>query len=69
MYLPIFIAILMGLISPSNNVSTNKRGGVYISVNQPKPEYSTFSTDSIPPGSEDGTGGENGQLPPPRPKP
>lgn len=68
MYLPIFIAILLGLVSPSNK-SANKRCGVYINVNQPKPEYSTFNTDSIPPGNEDGTGGDTGHVPPPRPKP
>lgn len=68
MYLPIFIAILLGLMSPSNSSSTNRRGNVYINVNQPKSEYSSF-TDSIPPGNDGGTGGENGQLPPPRPKP
>lgn len=68
MYIPIFIAILLGLIAPSNNTSTNKRGCVYVNTNEP-PKYSTFDTDSTSTGPVDGTGGENGQLPPPKPKP
>lgn len=67
MYLPIFIAILLGLVSSSDNSYTNKNGSVYISTNEP-PSTSSLTTDSIPP-DDDGTGGENGQLPPPRPKP
>ncbi len=63
MYLPIFIAILLGLMAPSNNTSTNKRGCVYVNTNEP-PKQSTFSTDSIPPSNDDGTGGENGNNPP-----
>jgi len=66
MYLPIFIAILLGLMAPSSN-NVNVRGSVHINTNEP-PRYSTFSTDSIP-GNEGGTGGENGQLLPPKPKP
>lgn len=68
MYLPIFIAILLGLMAPSNNTSTNKRGCVYVNTNEP-PKYSTFDTDTTTTGIEGGTGGENGQLPPPKPKP
>ncbi len=67
MYLPIFIAILLGLMSPSNNASTNSKGCVHVNTNEP-PQQSTFSTEETP-GNEGGTGGENGQLPPPRPKP
>ncbi|WP_113661662.1 hypothetical protein [Pedobacter nanyangensis] len=68
MYIPIFIAILLGLLSPSNNTSANKKGSIYINTNEP-PKYSTFDTDSTSTEIEDGTGGENGQLPPPKPKP
>lgn len=68
MYLPIFIAILLGLMAPNSNNSNNIRGSVHINTNEP-PRYSTFSTDSIPPGNDGGTGGDTGHVPPPRPKP
>jgi len=67
MYLPIFIAILLGLMAPSNT-STNKRGCVYVNTNEP-PKYSTFDTDTTTTGNEGGTGGDTGHVPPPRPKP
>lgn len=66
MYLPIFIAILLGLMAPNSNNSTNIRGSVHINTNEP-PKYSTFDSDSTK--TEGGTGGENGHLPPPKPKP
>ena len=66
MYLPIFIAILLGLMAPSNNTSTNKRGCVYVNTNEPKDQYS-MSSDST--SYDGGTGGDTGHVPPPRPKP
>ncbi len=68
MYIPIFIAILLGFISPSSNTSTNKRGYVYVNTNEP-PRYSTFDTDTTSTGVGGGTGGDTGHVPPPRPKP
>lgn len=67
MYLPIFIAILLGLMAPSSN-NSNIRGSVHINTNEP-PRYSTFKSDTTSTGADGGTGGENGHLPPPKPKP
>lgn len=67
MYIPIFIAILMGLLSPINQVSHNVKGKVYVKMDCSVPQATTFDTDSIPPGGGGDTGGENGHLPPPRP--
>jgi hypothetical protein len=65
MFLPLFIAILLGLASPSNtNNNCSHNGGTTVSTND---------TDPVNPGdpgepgdSGDDTGGENGHLPPPK---
>ena len=60
MFLPLFIAILLGLVSPSTSTPAHDNGVVVIT--------------SDASGDDDGTGGgnppttgENGQLPPPKP--
>lgn len=80
MYIPIFIAILMGLLSPINQSSCKVRGNVYVKMDGSVQQPTTLSTDSIPPGDGGDDGGEtgigggpggptgdNGQLPPPKP--
>jgi hypothetical protein len=71
MFLPLFIAILMGLVSPSHHTtSTNHCGSTTVS---------TMGDEEEDPGDEDpgdtgedgpggtGTGGGTGQNPPPKP--
>lgn len=67
MYIPIFIAILMGLLAPTNQSANPTTGSVYVKFDEPIAQNSTSETDSIPPGGGGDTGGENGHLPPPRP--
>ncbi len=74
MFLPIFIAILMGLLSPINQSSDKLKGTVYVKMDAPSSQPNTFSTDSIPPeegggetGIGGGTGGENSPIIPPKP--
>jgi len=76
MYIPIFVAILMGLLSPINQSSSRLQGKVYVKMDSPSSQPTTFSTDSIPPGEggDDGgdtgiggPGGGTGQNPPPKP--
>jgi len=68
MYLPIFIAILMGLLSPVNLSSNKSTETIYVKLDGPISQNTTSAPDSIPPGDGGGdTGGENGHLPPPRP--
>lgn len=84
MYIPIFIAILMGLLSPANQSAHKKTGTVYVKFDGPISQNSTASTDSIPPGEGGDDGGETGiggpggtgtsggtgqNPPPPPPKP
>lgn len=64
----------MGFISPSTtNTSSNCNGGtVYVNSTEPNsdgdpdpdPEQDPDPND---PGNEDGTGGDNGHIPPPKP--
>lgn len=72
MYIPIFIAILMGLISPANHSSNCNSGGtVYVNSTDGEDDPDTGS------GDDDGTGiggpgpanpgGNTGQNPPPKP--
>lgn len=79
MYIPIFIAILMGLITTAQNPHQLK-AKVFVKFDKPA-SFSTSSTDSIPPGGggneggDDGingpggtgTGGGTGSPPPPKP--
>ncbi|MEJ5993315.1 hypothetical protein WG904_02705 [Pedobacter sp. Du54] len=73
MYIPIFIAILMGLLAPINQTAKRGNGTVYVKFNVPIVQDNTSETDSIPPGDDGingpgtgtGTGGGTGQIPPP----
>lgn len=64
MFIPLFIAIMLGLVSPSANTTSHDNGTVI-----------TTNSDTGDNGDDDGTGGpvsppttgENGQLPPPKP--
>lgn len=68
MYIPIFIAILMGLLTPINQSAHKVNGTVYVKLDGSVPQATTLDTDSIPPDSgEDGPGGDTGQNPPPKP--
>lgn len=71
MFIPIFIAILMGLVSPANHSSNCNGGGTV---------YMTSGDDSGDPGTDPsdddtgisgpgpaGPGGGSGQNPPPKP--
>jgi len=67
MFIPIFIAILMGLISPASHSLNCQNGGtVQVSNSGPEDPGNEPGTPTTPGGD---TGGENGELPPPRPKP
>ncbi|MCX2432211.1 MULTISPECIES: hypothetical protein [unclassified Pedobacter] len=58
MFLPYFIAILLGFVSPSNtNSNCTHNGGTTVSTNNNTPG------DPGDPG-DDGTGGDTGQNPP-----
>lgn len=75
MFFPLFIAILLGLVSPSDtNTNSSYHSGTTVSVNS----NSTNSEEGIPgegiPGDDTGGGpgggpttGENGQILPPKP--
>jgi hypothetical protein len=68
MFIPIFIAILMGLISPSNHRSTCTGGTVYVSSSESNAGDEPGDgggDDSGTPG--DDTGGQTGHNPPPKP--
>ena len=70
MFLPIFIAILMGLVSPTNiNHNPNHGSTVYITgetnPNDPGDGENDGGTQTDP--GNDGTGGEDGSIKPPKP--
>ncbi len=74
MYIPIFIAILMGLLSPINQSNHKKTSTIYVKFDAPAPQPMTSDTDSIPGGDDGingpggtGTGGGTGTPPPPTP--
>ncbi|MES2650635.1 MAG: hypothetical protein V4663_02790 [Bacteroidota bacterium] len=64
MYIPIFIAILMGLLAPMNQSANRSTGTVYVKIDGPIVQNSTSEIDSIPPGGGGDTGGETGNNPP-----
>ncbi|WP_293301583.1 hypothetical protein [Pedobacter sp. UBA4863] len=66
MYLPIFIAILLGLVSAGSTTINSHRGTTYINPSEPVQTYSSLPPDSTGIG---GGPGDNGHVPPPRPKP
>lgn len=74
MFIPIFIAILMGLISPTTNNANCKSGTVYVSNNEPNDDPGDpgdGGDEEEDPGTDGpggtGTGGGTGPLPPPKP--
>jgi hypothetical protein len=68
MFLPLIIAILLGLANP-NTTSVNSDGTVYVNSSEPEPGDPGDDDGGTPP--DDGTGGDNGHIPPPpiKPKP
>ncbi|WP_316804730.1 hypothetical protein [Pedobacter nototheniae] len=69
MFIPYFIAILLGLINPSNtNHSGNCNGTTTVSAANTNPDDPGVPDDgSTPgPGPGTGTGGDTGQNPPPK---
>ncbi|RZK41167.1 MAG: hypothetical protein EOO90_12215 [Pedobacter sp.] len=81
MYIPIFIAILMGLLAPNYQSANRNKGTVYVKFGSSAPGNYTTQTDSLPTGGggdddtgiggpgSGGPGGNTGQNPPPPPKP
>jgi len=71
MYIPIFIALLLGLLSPSHPGRTHHCSGgtVYVSNSTVDPGDPIDPDDPNNPGDpgDDGTGGEGSQIPPPKP--
>lgn len=68
MFIPFFIAILMGLISPANH-TTNCNGGTVQVSNSGPDDPGTGDPDGDPGDTkgEPGPGGDNQHLPPPKP--
>lgn len=63
MFLPLFIAILLGLATPTNtNNNCGHNGGTVVTTNDNNPG----DPGSNDPGNGDDTGGETGQNPPPK---
>lgn len=64
MFLPLFIAILLGLATPTNN-NCSHNGGTVVSTNDTDPNNPGDPGDSGDNG--DDTGGETGHVPPIKP--
>ena len=63
MFIPLFIAILLGLVSPSNtNSNCTQNGGTTVSTSTGTPGDPGDPGDTDP--GDDGTGGNTGQNPP-----
>jgi hypothetical protein len=74
MFLPIFIALLLGLINPSHTNNCNGGGTVYVNSTNDDPNDPGDGEDGGDDDGEDdgndgpgGPTGDNGQLPPPKP--
>ncbi|GAA3972699.1 MULTISPECIES: hypothetical protein [Pedobacter] len=69
MFLPIFIAILLGLASPAQQTCGN--GNSTVQVNSSNPDEDPGNPGDPGDGGEDGDGGghngDNGQIRPPKP--
>jgi len=63
MFFPMFIAILLGLVSPSNTSSNCTHEGTTVSTNSNTPGDPGNDPGDGDPG-DDGTGGDTGQNPP-----
>ncbi len=69
-FLPLIIAILLGLVSPATHSNNHCNGGGTVQVNSIPPGGDPDDPDddgSDGPGSGTGTGGGTSQTPPPRP--
>jgi hypothetical protein len=63
MFIPMFIAILLGLVTPANtNNNCTHNGGTTVSTNSNTPGDPGDPGDTDP--GDDGTGGDTGQNPP-----
>lgn len=68
MFLPLFIAILLGLASPAQQTCGN--GNTTVQVNSTDPDGEPGDGgDTGEDGDGGGHNGDNGHIPPPRPKP
>ncbi|MBO9673511.1 MAG: hypothetical protein J7577_08705 [Sphingobacteriaceae bacterium] len=66
MFLPLFIAILLGLATPANtNNNCSHNGGTVVSTNDTDPGDPGDPPPTDP--GDDDTGGEGGQIKPPKP--
>jgi hypothetical protein len=72
MFLPLFIAIFLGLACPSSTVDTNQN--TIVTTNDAGAPGADDGTNTGPgtgggtgTGGSNGTGGDTGQLPPPKP--
>jgi len=66
MFIPLFIAILLGLVNPSNtNSSCHNGNGTVVTQDAPGDPGNPGVPGDPPP--IDGTGGDNGHVPPPKP--
>lgn len=68
MFLPLFIAILLGLATPTNtNNNCGHNSGTVVNANDTDPNGPNNPDDpSTDPGEGGDTGGDNGHLPPPK---
>lgn len=73
MFIPLIIAILMGLVTPTTNHANCNSGTVYVSNSGTNPDEDPGTGGEEGDGGEDGpgtgtgTGGDTGQIPPPKP--
>jgi hypothetical protein len=73
MFLPIFLAILLGLINPSQTNNCNGSGTVYVNTTNDDPGDPGDGEDGGEDDGEDdgndgpGSSGNTGQIPPPKP--
>lgn len=68
MFIPLFLAIMLGLVSPSNtNSNCSPNSGTVVST-QSNPDDNGGGEDGDPDDDgNDGTGGDGGHLPPKKP--
>ncbi|KQR72332.1 hypothetical protein [Pedobacter sp. Leaf176] len=66
MFIPLFIAILLGLVNPSNTNSSCPNGNGTVVTTQDAPGDPGNPGDPGDPPPGDGTGGDTGQNPPPK---
>lgn len=75
MFIPLFIALLLGLVNPSHTNSNSGGDTVYVNAAEPDPNDPGTDPCIDPEGNLctdpgfNGPGGDNGHVHPPRPKP